>query len=112
MEGDAVTDVYYPMVYQSKTYAYVMRLDKAEYGYEYYASIYFSGLDADDEDLDDYYLQFYFNGPVTTGISAVEANDENAPFEFYNLNGQRVENPANGLFIRKQGSKVQKVVIR
>lgn len=45
------------------------------------------------------------------GALAVIAADENAPVEYYNLQGVRVENPANGLFIRKQGSKVTKVVL-
>lgn len=39
------------------------------------------------------------------------AVDENAPVEYFNLQGMRVENPANGLFIKRQGSKVTKVVL-
>ena len=38
--------------------------------------------------------------------------DENAPVEYFNLQGVRVENPENGLFIRRQGGKVSKVIIR
>ncbi len=38
--------------------------------------------------------------------------DENAPVEFFNLQGVRVENPENGIFVRRQGGKVSKVVIR
>ncbi len=38
--------------------------------------------------------------------------DENAPVEYYNLQGIKVESPANGLFIVKQGNKVAKQVIR
>ena len=45
-----------------------------------------------------------------TAIDAVDA-DENAPVEFYNLQGVKVENPENGIFIRKQGKKVTKVVL-
>lgn len=30
----------------------------------------------------------------------------------FNLNGQRVADPSNGIFIRKQGSKTSKTVIR
>ena len=44
-------------------------------------------------------------------ISAVEAEND-APVEYFNLQGVRVENPVNGLFIRRQGTKVSKVVIR
>lgn len=38
--------------------------------------------------------------------------DENAPVEYFNLQGIRVANPENGLYIRRQGSNVSKVLIR
>lgn len=44
----------------------------------------------------------------TTGIDGIVA-DENAPVEYYNLQGIRVENPENGIFIRRQGSNTTKV---
>ena len=47
----------------------------------------------------------------TTGIEGVEA-DENAPAEYYNLQGVRVANPENGIFIRRQGAKVEKVYVK
>ncbi len=37
--------------------------------------------------------------------------DANAPVEYYNLQGVKVENPANGLFIKRQGTKATKVVL-
>lgn len=43
------------------------------------------------------------------GISDV-AVDANAPAEYFNLQGVRVANPENGLFIVRQGDKVSKVV--
>ena len=36
---------------------------------------------------------------------------ENAPVEYYNLQGVKVARPENGIFIRKQGSKTTKVVL-
>jgi hypothetical protein len=45
-----------------------------------------------------------------TSISNI-AIDANAPIEYFNLQGVRVNNPANGLFIRRQGNKSQKVVL-
>lgn len=48
---------------------------------------------------------------ATTGIEGVEA-DENAPAEYYNLQGVRVANPENGLYIVRQGNKVTKQIIR
>lgn len=48
-----------------------------------------------------------------TGVEGVEADtDANAPVEYFNLQGQPVANPANGIYIRRQGSKVSKVLLR
>lgn len=47
-----------------------------------------------------------------TGVDEVAVDNESAPVEYYNLQGVRVENPANGLYIKRQGSKVEKVIIR
>ena len=45
--------------------------------------------------------------------NAIEGIDaENAPAEYFNLQGVRVENPENGLFIRRQGNKVEKVIVK
>lgn len=60
----------------------------------------------------DYESIFILWDKVADGISTVAAEEENAPVEYYNLNGVRVENPSNGLYIVKQGSKVTKQVIR
>lgn len=46
---------------------------------------------------------------TSTGVEDIEIN-ENAPVEYYNLQGVRVENPANGLYIMRQGDKVVKVI--
>lgn len=45
-----------------------------------------------------------------SGINGIEADDSNAPVEYYNLQGIRVDNPANGIYIRRRGSRVEKVV--
>jgi hypothetical protein len=45
-----------------------------------------------------------------TVIERVDA-DENAPIEYYNLQGVKVANPEKGIFIKKQGSKATKVVM-
>lgn len=48
-----------------------------------------------------------------TQTSVVEALvDDNAPVEYYNLQGMRVAEPENGLYIVKQGNKVSKKIIR
>lgn len=51
-------------------------------------------------------------GFVSAAINNVSADfDENAPVEYFNLQGVRVENPANGLYIKRQGNKVAKVIL-
>lgn len=58
----------------------------------------------------DYYIGVGNNGGGTEGVEAIESND-NAPAEYYNLQGVKVANPTPGqLYIVKQGSKVSKVI--
>lgn len=53
-----------------------------------------------------------FTGEVA-GILNVEADSTDAPAEYYNLNGQRViGDVAPGLYIRRQGNSVSKVIVR
>jgi hypothetical protein len=47
--------------------------------------------------------------PLSNGVTAVEADNADAPVVYYNLQGVRVANPDNGIFIRVQGGKAQKV---
>ncbi len=56
--------------------------------------------------------QFLIETGATDAIDNVEAAvDANAPVEYYNLQGQKVVNPAAGqLVIKKQGGKVTKVI--
>ncbi|MDE6270531.1 MAG: hypothetical protein K2M12_06735 [Muribaculaceae bacterium] len=49
--------------------------------------------------------------PVQDGITNVVV-DENAPVEYFNLQGVRVANPESGLYIRRQGNKTTKVIIK
>lgn len=44
-----------------------------------------------------------------SGIEGVEATQSQAPVEYYNLQGIRVDNPANGIYIRRCGNVVTKV---
>lgn len=50
----------------------------------------------------------------SAGIGNIEADgDINAPVEYFNLQGMRVDNPAAGqLVIKRQGSKATKVIVR
>lgn len=60
--------------------------------------------------LDNFFVCY---APEAGGSSvSVVAADENAPIEYFNLQGVRVNNPANGLYIVKHGNKVEKRIIR
>lgn len=45
-------------------------------------------------------------------ISADDAAQSNAPVVYYNLQGKRVAEPSNGVYIRVQGSRATKVMVR
>lgn len=46
-------------------------------------------------------------------VEGVQVDNSNAPVEYYNIQGMRVLNPEKGqLVIKRQGSKVQKLIVR
>ncbi len=47
----------------------------------------------------------------SSGIEETLIN-ENAPVEYYNLQGLKVINPANGIYIRVQGGKASKILVK
>lgn len=47
-----------------------------------------------------------------SGISDITIDDDNTPVEYFNLQGVKVNNPENGVFIKRQGKKVEKVILR
>lgn len=51
-------------------------------------------------------------GESGAGVTDVIANDNNAPVEYFNLQGVPVVNPENGVYIRRQGSSVSKVYVK
>lgn len=56
-----------------------------------------------------YYRQIAV-GEMPSGIESVDG-DVSAPVEWYNLQGVRIENPGHGFYLRRQGSKVEKIVL-
>ncbi|MDE6333676.1 MAG: hypothetical protein K2L77_03410, partial [Muribaculaceae bacterium] len=51
-------------------------------------------------------------GAATEGVSDIITDNSNAPVEYFNLQGVRVANPENGLYIRRQGNKAEKVLVK
>ena len=45
-------------------------------------------------------------------VESIISDNSNAPVEYYNLQGQKVNNPSNGMYIIRQGNKTTKVMIR
>ena len=57
----------------------------------------------------------YITFPTFSGINNIIADDNkvNAPVEYYNLQGMRIAAPVEGqLVIKRQGSKVEKLIVR
>lgn len=54
-------------------------------------------------------IYVFYEGGAGVGEIVV---DENAPVEYYNLQGVRVANPENGIFIKRQGNKVEKILVK
>lgn len=52
-----------------------------------------------------------YREPTSIGNVAVDDN-ENAPVEYFNIQGVCVANPSKGLYIRRQGKSVQRVFIK
>ena len=49
---------------------------------------------------------------TTTGIDSVGADINEGEIQYFNLQGIRVANPSNGIYIRRQGDTVEKVYIK
>ena len=49
---------------------------------------------------------------ITTGGEEITVGDYEGEVEYYNLQGQRVLNPSNGIYIERRGSKTTKRYIR
>ena len=48
----------------------------------------------------------------SSAVKGLESVDADAPVVFYDLQGRKIANPSNGIFIRQQGGKTSKVVVR
>lgn len=85
------------------------------YGYPLVYTMSEVGSEDDSEPMFGYRVEYsdYKNCRETTGIDnvAVENND-NAPVEYFNLQGERINKPSKGLYIRRQGKLVQKSIAK
>ena len=56
-------------------------------------------------------FKLFYKGDNGSGVQNIAIDDENAPVEYYNLQGIRVANPEKGLYIVRQGNKTSKVIL-
>ncbi len=100
--------------YKSESYEYSSKeiaevTYDSEYGYP--TEVIFKSSYGSDEELAPYSRQVFSDYALYTGVESPVVED-NAPVEYYNLQGVRVTNPATGIYIRRQGTSVSKVLIR
>ena len=58
-----------------------------------------------------YVDRFYvFYNDIMSGVAEISV-DADAPVEYFNLQGMRVEKPAKGVYIKRQGAKVSKIIL-
>ncbi len=60
----------------------------------------------------DLFLMTTFINVTASGIDSIESDGSEAPVEYFNLQGIRVNDPAPGIYIRRQGSSVSKVIVK
>ena len=54
-----------------------------------------------------------WEGPAEGSVSDIVSDNSNAPVEYFNLHGVRLDNPAAGqLIIKRQGTEVRKMIVR
>ena len=78
------------------------------YPLEYVQTTIYTDLEESDNVLKIEYLDYIEH---TSDAATIEA-DENAPVEYFNLQGIRVDQPSDGIFIRRQGTKAEKVLVK
>lgn len=88
------TNTGFPAIYTHSTY-------HLQEGSDYYGS------------WEDDYKITYGNWIDAAGINNTMLLDsDNAPIEYFNLSGVRVDNPVSGIYIKKQGHCVQKIIVK
>lgn len=70
----------------------------------------------DDSDKDFKPVSIYFFSDYVNvdpaGVTAIQPDSSDTATEYFDLQGIRVSNPENGIFIRRHGSKIEKIYIK
>ncbi|MCM1022020.1 MAG: PCMD domain-containing protein [Muribaculaceae bacterium] len=104
---DSEADITYEV--KGKSAKATVSLDKAQNK----ATITVENIDADKDGEKQHVYTLTLKGGQTSGIEGVEVDNENAPVEYYTVNGVKVSGElAPGLYLRRQGTKITKVVVK
>lgn len=107
------TPIYWPYV-ADKGYSYVSRYDLTDpknEGYkEYEGCIFVSGTDSENDYFPWVAVYFDFDMPEPNRVESLSGASD-GKVEFFDLNGHRIDNPTDGIFIRRQGNKTSKVFL-
>jgi len=58
------------------------------------------------------HFEFHYKLMFNDAVSAVATEETDAPAVYYDMRGIRVDNPTSGLYIRRTGDKVEKVLVK
>jgi hypothetical protein len=113
------------LTFGKTNWSYVKDLENPSYFYiyddgsietDYYASLFYPYVY--NETTSTYWAIFHYSKLTKIneegGVEAVEADNSAYPVEYYNLSGVKVNanNVSTGLYIKRQGNKVEKVIIK
>ena len=80
------------------------------HGYPLSYTVSFFNPDTEEDDLS--HKVIFSDYTDVASISTPQADSQNSAPVYYNLQGIKVENPAPGIYIRRQGQEASKVIIR
>ncbi len=69
-----------------------------------------SSINSDSGELEPF-EKYVFSNHIAD-VDNITIDNQTEAVEYYNLQGMRIENPANGIFIRRQGNNVSKVLFK
>lgn len=105
-------DIYSVYLYTDPSYCYASHDEtKGTTSCGLYISGYLDEEENSENYADSYELDFTFGGG-DAAIIKPEIDNANAPVEYFNMQGIKIANPDNGLYIRRQGSDVSKIMVR
>lgn len=93
---------------------YYKKVGTVEYDPTYGYPVSYVVTEEEDGEMYNEYKVVYSDYEQCSGITDVTVDSENAPVEYFNLQGVKMEgdNLAPGLYIRRQGAKAQKVLVK